>query len=105
MTIHLLNRLQEEFRQRAKSSDILFLLSPSDALQFLERAHQLGLELAGIDGFRITEQGGFQPCQEHSNDITDSNTDRETFYRQTRDFIRQRLDSGIWFQLIFEAVE
>lgn len=85
----------------AKDPDCLFLLSPEDALRFIEGGAQKGLRLVGVEGFIITASGAFQPRQEHSNDFADERMTTASFVEATKRFIEERKAKPLWFEIVF----
>jgi len=100
-TTSLISQLKEEFSDRAKCPESLFLLNPHDAIDFIQRGRSLKLTLAGVEGFTITEQGAYQPHQEFSNDIMDSNSSQEDFVDSTTNLILANPEKEIWYQIVF----
>lgn len=97
-----LHELKEEFRPRAERADDLFLLSAPDAANFVRRGRILGVRLAGVEGFRKTEKGAYQPQQEFSNDAADGQSTPEVFVSDTLRLIEKGGLEGILFQVVFE---
>ncbi len=95
-----LAQLNAEFASKAIDPCILFLLRSEDALAYINRGQTLGLRLLGVEGFRITKEGGFQPVQEWSNDIADyGGTD---FVKDTFALITTLVANEATFQVVFE---
>ncbi|MFN9325984.1 MAG: hypothetical protein ACK6A5_11440, partial [Flavobacteriales bacterium] len=69
-----------------------------DAVQYILSGKELGLDLLGVEGFRVTEAGAFQPRQEASNDIAYYTGD--DFVTETIRFI-QNQSSTYWYQVGF----
>ena len=95
-------QLRSKYRDRALAPETLFLLNASDALAFLGDAEAVGLILAGVEGFRITDLGAYEPRQEFSNDSADVRCSREEFFEATRALIRKGAPLGIRFEVVFE---
>ena len=95
-----LRKIEAEFSERAIDPNGLFLLEPDFAILFIQRGLQEGLKLQGVESFRITTEGAFQPEQEFSNDIADQDTNHEDFVRKTRDLIENGGRKGFKFQVV-----
>ncbi|HEX8899868.1 hypothetical protein [Vitreimonas sp.] len=95
--------LRTEFAPRAVDSDRLFLLSASDALEFITRATNAGQELAGVEGFRITEHGAFQPLQEFSTDSADVQCGKAEFVELTNAVVQAGAAKNVYFEVVFEG--
>jgi hypothetical protein len=93
-----LSEIHLKYANKAKREGSLFLLDANDAIRFIEDCASEGLKLLGVEGFKITKEGAFQPHQEHSNDIVDSK--RSDFVHETKEFIREREGMGIWFEVV-----
>lgn len=94
--------LRESFRPCAIDPDALFLLIPDDALRYINAGVDLGLKLAGVEGFRITDQGAFQPCQELSTDFGEEHISESEFLSKTIRLIQQNAQRSIHFEVVFE---
>jgi hypothetical protein len=93
-----LEELKSAYLSKALAGDTLFLLRLEDAVEFILRGNELGLHLLGVEGFRVTEAGAFQPEQEASNDIIDYAGD--DFVKETVRFIQSQ-SSPYWYQVGF----
>ncbi len=97
----VLSKIKDKYRHKAKEAGSLFLLAADDAIQFIQDCVEAGLQLEGIEGFMITEEGAFQPHQEHSNDIADTTLDSKAFVNETIRFISERKDLELWYEIVF----
>lgn len=97
-----LHGLRMQFRQRALAPDTLFLLSPADAIDLIERATADGLRLAGVEGFLITDAGAYEPRQDFSNDAENWQDAPQKFLEHTRGLLERGISLGIRFQIVFE---
>ncbi len=93
--------LREQFQSKALEPETLFLLNSDDAIQFLEAGIALGIEFGGVEGFRITDQGAYQPRQEFSNDFYDWKGTYEAFIQDTKRLILKGASLGIRFEIVF----
>ena len=97
-----LAELKAEFRDRALDPDGLFLLNGPDAIAFIERGIANGFRLLGVEGFRITDFGGYQPEQDQSNDIADVNVSDAEFIESTKALIREGTQLGFRYEVVVE---
>ena len=96
-------KLRAEFTPKAVDPERLLLLNASDALEFILRATELDEELAGVEGFRVTKHGAFQPMQEFSTDSADVNCTKAEFVELTNGVIRAGAARNVHFQVVFEG--
>lgn len=96
-----LTELRNKFRSRALDPDGLFLLNADIALEYIDAGKASGLKLLGVDGFRITEQGAYQPSQEFSTDIVDFNGDAVACELRSRDLLALGAPLGIRYEIVF----
>lgn len=94
--------LKRSFYEKALVPETLFLLSPEAALTYLDAGLILGLKLAGVEGFRITSGGAYQPSQSFSNDISETSDDGIEFAKITKELMRKGMQENIYFQVVFE---
>ena len=96
-------KLRSTFEKRAKDPGGLFLLCWSDALDYVETRNQNRAFVSlGVEGFRITAEGAYQPTQDYSNDIADTSLDASTFIEETKAVIQRGRGESIWFEITFE---
>src|SRR4029077_17054583 len=74
----------------------LFLLAAKDALRFVEECERKGIDILGVEGFRIVGER-FQPLQEHSFDLEGHTSDNHNVAKR---FIQQRLADEVWFEVV-----
>ena len=94
--------LHAEFASRALAPETLFLLSARDALALLDRCLLEGYAVLGVEGFRVTDQGAYQPDQRYSNDIAAA-TDQTSFVTSTKHLISSGESIGIRYQVVVDA--
>jgi hypothetical protein len=95
--------LYSAFRGRAiEPDDTLLLLNAPDAIEFIDAGKAAGLQLAGVEGFSITDLGAYEPRQEFSNDYANSEGSRSEFEVETKALIRRGASAGIRFEVVFE---
>ena len=90
-----LTKMQEQFAPVALRRGSVFLLSPSDALRFVDECERNGVVILGVEGFKVFGEK-IQPFQEHSFDLYGEKAKNHAI---TRDFIQQRLKTDIWFEV------
>ena len=79
----------------------ILLLRPNDSIDFIRECVQNNLVLLGVDGFKVGKTW-IQPEQDHSNDVDDYNLDQLQFVEATINFIQERKNLDIWFEIVFE---
>lgn len=92
-----LTRLEEVFKDLALVCGGVFLLRAADALRFVEAHRVAGIPILGIEGFRVLEKERIQPQQEHTADFE---TRRANTHEQAERFLEERLNSGLWFEVV-----
>jgi len=78
------------------------MLYPQDALRMIQRCQELTVPVLGIDAFRLRSDG-IQPVSEQSIDFTSSSNltmPRAEIWTAARDFVQQRLQSGLVFEVV-----
>ena len=95
-----LEELKSAYLSKALAGDTLFLLRLEDAVEFIIRGNELGLHLLGVEGFRVTPAGAYQPVQEASNDIVDYSG--KDFVGDTIALVR-RQPATLWYQVAFSC--
>lgn len=95
-----IDALKNEFRSKAIDPDELFLLRGEDAIDFIRIGQLRGLNLLGIDGFRTFDEGGYQPVQSASNDISDYSGDN--FVQETIRLILSTKESHMSYEVVFD---
>jgi hypothetical protein len=95
--------LYAAFRGKGIEPDVtLLLLNAPDAVDFIEAGKAAGLQLAGVEGFSITDLGAYEPRQEFSNDYASFEGSRSEFEVATKALIRLGASAGIRFEVVFE---
>lgn len=100
-----ISELRLAYKDKALAKNTLYLLDAENAVAFIAAASASDLPLLGIDGFRLSEQGAFQPDQDFSNDISDFCGTRSEFYEATKKLVTEGADENIYFQVVFEGEE
>ena len=90
-----LKKMQHQFAAVALQRGSVFLLSPSDVLRFVDECERNGVDILGVEGFKVFGEK-IQPFQEHSFDLYGQKANNHSIIR---DFIQQRLKSDIWFEV------
>ncbi|HET6881515.1 MAG TPA: hypothetical protein VFI31_15235 [Pirellulales bacterium] len=92
--------VEQEFADRGIERHGIKLLRPADARAFLARCRQHGIEVLGIDGFRV-DGDSIQPLVEHSIDLT-LRSSRGAPIEEATDFLASRLGTDFWFEVVVE---
>ncbi len=92
-----LSKIEREFENVAFRFGGVFLLRPVDALRFVDEHRKSGIPILGIDGFMVYDMRQVQPMQEHGADF---DTEGTKSHDQAEDFILERFDLGIWFEVV-----
>lgn len=100
----IVKELRAKYSRVAIDPDRLFLLRAADAIQLINEAARNGLQLAGVEGFRVSPEGGVQPVQEFSNDIADGVLPLEQFVEHTIQLVEQGREQEIAFEVVFEGL-
>ncbi len=90
-----LTSMQKQFEHVGLIRGSIFLLSASDTLRFVDECERNGVDLLGVEGFKLFGDK-IQPFQEHSFDL---NGKKEKNHALVKEFIRQRVNSDIWFEV------
>ena len=90
-----LTRTQEIFAKGALQRGSVFLLSPPDAMRFVDECEREGVDILGIEGFKVFGEK-IQPFQEHSCDLYGQNANSHAIAKV---FIQERCGSDIWFEV------
>lgn len=92
--------LEKQFADRGIERHGLKLLRPADAAEYVARCRVHGIEVLGIDGFRI-DGVSIEPTMEHSVDLSLSSTPGG-HHEEAADFLASRLNSDLWFEVVVE---
>jgi len=90
-----LTSIQKRFEDAALIRGSVFLLPAPDALRFVQACEHYGVDILGVEGFKVFGEK-IQPFQEHSLDL---NGQVENNHAIVRDFIKQRIDLSLWFEI------
>lgn len=97
-----LSDLRAQLREHAVAPETLFLLNAEHAIVLLEKATVVGVRLAGVEGFLVSEAGAYEPRQDFSNDIAEWLGSSSEFVESTKELMRRGVGIGIRFQVVFE---
>lgn len=92
--------LEREFAERAVDRHGIKLLRPADAAEYVARCGEQGIEVLGIDGFRL-DGDKIQPLMEHSIGLSVSPSPGKS-HQKAADFLMARIDSGLWFEVLVD---
>lgn len=87
----VIQELEKQFADRAVNRHGLKLFRPADAAAFVARCAENGIEVLGMDGFRL-DGDSIQPLMEHSVDFSLSSAPGE-HHRDAADFLASRLEA------------
>ncbi len=91
----VLTELQEAYCKRGREIAGVFVLPAETAIEFVGACRDRGLEIAGVEGFKIIG-AKIQPQEEHSNDYYDQPRCHEDCIA----FLSQRRGADIWFEVV-----
>ena len=91
-----LTQVEKRFENLALIRGGVFLLSPADAMQFVNTCKEQGIAVLGVEGFKVCGET-IQPFQEHSLDFAGVIEDS---HEATVQFLQDRKDTGLWFEII-----
>jgi hypothetical protein len=95
-------RIQEEFRARAIIRCGTLLLKPADAIEMVRRCRERGIEVSGIDGFRLTETTT-QPLLDEILDLqTEDDKYRHRCWEEAERFLRERMQTDLYFEVAYD---
>jgi hypothetical protein len=92
--------IEQEFASRGVLRGGLILLRAQDALSMVRRCRGEGIEVLGLDGFRLTEQTT-QPLMEQSIDLTKSGNGDS--WARAESFLVARLDQDLYFEVVIDT--
>ena len=92
-------QFEEKFRGRGIDQAGTLLLRADTALEMVEALPAENIRLLGIDGFRVSEEGT-QPLQDDSVDL--SREERVDAWSKGRDFLKTRLNTDLYFEVVIE---
>lgn len=93
--------LEREFADRAIGRHGIMLLRPADAAEYVARCAEHGIDVLGIDGFRL-DGDSIQPLMEHSIDLSSAPATGNPNH-MAGNFLATRIDSGLWFEVVIDA--
>ena len=93
--------LEQEFCSKGVLRGGILLLKATDALEMVRRCRELGVEVLGIDGFRITDQTT-QPLMEESIDLSKPGGAHDG-WTLAEAFLGRRADTDIFFEVVIRA--
>lgn len=89
--------IEAEFRSQGMLRGGILMLDASGAMAMVQRAHDLGVAVLGLDGFWITEDTT-QPDIGHTIDLSD----RPEPWSDAIRFIEERMSSGLKFEVVLD---
>ena len=91
-----LTQIEKHFENLALIRGGVFLLRPADAMQFVNTCKEQGIAVLGVEGFKVFGEN-IQPFQEHSIDFEGVIEDA---HEATVQFLQDRQDTGLWFEVV-----
>jgi hypothetical protein len=95
-----MTHIEDEFSPKGIYRGGILFLRPHDAIDMVNRCRQLGTRVLGIDGFVLSENAT-QPDLANSADYSYIN-EITLSWDQAEEFLKQRLDSGMFFEVVTE---
>jgi hypothetical protein len=79
------------------------MLHPGDAIELVRRCRERGIEVLGVDGFRLTERTT-QPVMEQSIDLSglEDLRRRSACWDRAEEFLLQRSTSDLFFKVVYK---
>ena len=97
------DKVQQLFRNHAAHAEPtvkdMQLFQVPAALRVLADAEAGGLELWGIEGFKVFPPGGIRPHIEHTLDFAELGLPMNEFYQAAKRFLSERIAEDLWFEL------
>ena len=93
-------RTEKLFLNRGRQIGSVFVLPPDTAIQMTQYCLLSGIDVLGVEGFRIIGDR-IQPQQEHSCDFDEDVPQR---HEQTVQFLTQRLGTDLWFEVVTNEI-
>lgn len=104
-----MSKIEKEFYKKAIIRGGLSFFRPCDALNVIERCHQLNKKILGIDAF-IVKGKKYQPVMEQSIDYSDENYLKYQkslnidggHWAEAKEFIQDRINTEYVFEIVYE---
>ncbi len=93
--------IEQEFAAQGVIRGGELLLKPKDALDMVRRCGEEGIEVLGLDGFKLTEQT-IQTVMEQSIDVSFPRSSDS--WRKVESFLAARLDSDLYFEVVIGRI-
>jgi hypothetical protein len=92
-------QLEKEFALKTLHRSTIVILSPNDAIRFVERAHEEGLSVFGVDGFHL-HGDQVQPDMQHSVDYSVDFGRQDGAWSKAVEFIRNKEKQVEGFEVV-----
>ena len=92
--------IEQEFADKGVLRGAVFMLRAQSALEMVRRCREEGIEVLGLDAFRLTEQTT-QPLMEQSIDLTKPGEGDCWIRAET--FLAARTDSDLYFEVVIDT--
>jgi hypothetical protein len=89
-------KTEKLFLMSGRQIGSVFVLPPEAAIQMIQYCLSNGIDVLGIEGFRVIEDR-IQPQQEHSCDFDEDVSQRN---EQLTQFLTRRLETDLWFEVV-----
>lgn len=83
------------------SNDKWFVMPKKISLEFINACEKEKIQILGIDGFYLHENGGKEPNMANSIDFSSSHKEGANSYNHAREFIQERQDN-LFYEVICE---
>ena len=95
--------IEKEFEDRGVVRGGELMLRPCDAMVFVAKCRERGVEVLGVDGFRLTEHT-IQPVMEQSVDLSQPQKaeNLKNCWDRAEDFLRPRASSDLFFKVVID---
>lgn len=92
--------IEQEFADRGVLRGTVFMLRARDAMEMVRRCREEGIEVLGLDAFRLTEKTT-QPLMEQSIDL--SAPGEGDCWTRAEAFLAARSDSELYFEVVIDT--
>jgi len=100
-----MNKVEELFIKKGAvimmPGDKWFVMSKQNSIEFINTCEKERIDILGIDGFYLHENGGTEPSMANSVDFTSSSYegDKNNIYENSRQFILSR-ENNLYFEIV-----
>ena len=100
-----MNKVEEQFINKGavimRPNNKWFVMSKQNSIEFVKACEKEQIQILGIDGFYLHENGGIEPSMANSIDFTSSTYkgDKKNIYEISQHFILSR-ENDLYFEII-----